>query len=195
VGAIAVSAPKSSEFWKPFAYPFQFEGLLPVLWREDDVTIYRIPQRSASLAHVVPEAAIVRETPARPDNIVQIERYVEALDDPSMPSADFRWEGRNRIRIHASASAEQALTVQVSYHPGWHAKIAGQPRKVNRDGLGLMWLRPGCAGPCEVELNYDGGWELRICRYISVAPISGLFVIPLVARPRGGASITNVRNA
>jgi len=183
-GAIAVSGPKSPEFWKPFAHPLQFEGVLPALWREEDVTIYGIPQKSTSLAHVIPEAAILREAPAGPSDVKGIERYVAALDDPSMPSADFRWEGHNRIRIRTTASAAQAISVQVSYHPGWHAKIAGQPREMNRDGLGLMWLRPGCDGPCEVDLDYDGGWELRICRYISFAAIGGLLLLPLAARRR-----------
>jgi len=183
-GAIVVSGPKSLEFWKPFWHPLQFEGVLPALWREDDVTIYGIPRRSTSLAHIVPDAAIIHQTPARPGDIEGIERYVASLDDPSMPSADFRWQGSNRIRIQAMASSEQALTIQVSYHPGWHAKIAGQPRKVNRDGLGLMWLRPGCAGPCDVELDYDGGWELRMYRYISFTAIGGLLLIPLAASRR-----------
>ena len=195
VGAIAVSGPKSPEFWKPFWHPEQFEGVLPVLWRQDDVTIYRIPQRTTSLAHVISEAAIVHKVPVRPGDIEGIERYVAALDDPSMPFAELRWEGNNRIRIHATASVEQALSVQVSFHPGWHASSGGHASQVKRDGLGLMWLQPRCAGPCDVELNYDGGWELRICRYIGVAAIIGLFLIPLAAQRRRVDSIIDVRNA
>jgi len=40
-----------------------------------------------------------------------------------------------------------------------------------------MWLRPGCAGPCEIELDYDGGAELRICRWISYAAIAALILV------------------
>lgn len=194
-GAIVISGPNSPEFWKPFWHLLQFEGVLPVLWRQDDVTIYGIPQQSTSLAHVVPESAIIHKIPARPEDIESIERYVAELDDPSMPSTEFRWQGTNQIRIRTAATARQAISLQVSYHPGWHANAGGQALEVKRDGIGLIWLQPGCTGPCAVELNYDGGWELWICRYISLAAMGGLFLIPLVARPRRVVSITNVRNA
>jgi hypothetical protein len=47
-----------------------------------------------------------------------------------------------------------------------------------------MWLRPECDGPCEVQLDYDGGWELRVCRGISCLATAGLFVFPLATRRR-----------
>jgi len=142
VGAVVVSGPKSEEFWKPFAHPAEFERLLPVLWREDDVTIYRIPQRTASLAHVVPEAAIVTSTPRNARDIGAIESYDAALDNPALPVAGLQWEGRSRLRIATSAGPGQALSIQVSYHPGWHATVNGRASEVERDGLGLMSLRP-----------------------------------------------------
>jgi hypothetical protein len=40
-----------------------------------------------------------------------------------------------------------------------------------------MWLRPGCTGTCDIELNYDGGAELRICRGISYAAIGALLLV------------------
>ena len=89
------------------------------------------------------------------------------------------------MRIRASAAPGQVISVQVSYHPGWHARAGGQDRKLNRDGLGLMWLRPGCAGPCEIELDYDGGAELRICRGISYAAIGALILFLPLRRALG----------
>jgi hypothetical protein len=179
VGAVAVSGPKSQELWKPYAHPAKFEGLLPVLWRADDVAIYRVPQRTTSLAHVVPPAAIVTRSPAVPGDIADIEAYVNALEDPSLPAAEFRWEGSNHIRIRTSALGRQAISVQVSYHRGWHAHSGGRALPLKSDGLGLMWLQPECSGSCEVQLDYDGGWELRLCRYLSYAAILALFVVPL----------------
>jgi hypothetical protein len=187
VGAIAVSGPNSQEYWKPFTHPAKFEGLLPVLWREADVTIYRVPQRSASRAHVVNETAIVSHSPAGPRDTEEIEKYVAALDAPSLPVADFHWAGPNSIQIRTMASAGQAISVQVSYHPGWHAKSGNRTIEVRRDGLGLMWLRPECSGLCEIQLDYDGGWELRLCRYISFTAMAVLLMLilrPLAARYR-----------
>jgi len=53
--------------------------------------------------------------------------------------------------------------------------------EVKKDGLGLMWLRPAYTGPCDVLLNHDNSWEVRLCRWVSWAALSGA-VIVLVAR-------------
>jgi hypothetical protein len=175
-GAVAVSGPNSQELWKGFNHPRKFDGVLPALWSEDDVTIYRVPLRSDSFAHVVPESALVRRTPAGPRDTKEAEKYVAALDDGSLPLAEFRWEGKNRIHIRTAASAGQAISIQVNQHPGWHAKANGISRPVEADGLGLMWLRPACNGPCDVQLEYDGGTELWICRVLSAVALATLAV-------------------
>jgi hypothetical protein len=154
-----------------------------VLWKQDGLVMYRVPLREYTLAHVVPEGAIVPRTRGSRDGR-DVERYVAALGDPSLPGATFEWEGRNRIRIRTAPGPGRVVTVQESYHPGWHAAAGGRKREVQRDGLGLMWLRPGCDGPCEVVLDYDGGWELRACRWLSWAAIAGLLAFPLWAAAR-----------
>ena len=194
VAAIAVSGPNSHEYWKPFVHPAKFEGLLPVLWREDDVTIYRVPQGTASLAHVMNETAIVSRSPAGPRDTDAIEKYAAALDDPSWPAADFQWAGPNNIHIRAMATRGQAISVQVSYHPGWHAQAGNRTVELHRDGLGLMWLRPDCSGPCEIQLAYDGGWELRLCRIASFAAIA-LLLLMLVRSWRRSIAVDEKRVA
>jgi hypothetical protein len=180
VSAIAVSGPKSQEYWKPFAHPAKFEGMLPVLWRADDVTIYRIPQRTVSLGHVVPKNALVSRSPHQPSDTSGIDQYVAALDDPQLPMAELQWESKNRIRIRTSVGPEQVISFQVSYHPGWHASVAGGRKvAVNSDALGLMWLQPGVCSPCDVALSYDGGWELRFCRYVSFVAITAFLIFPV----------------
>jgi len=175
-GAIAVSGPKSQEFWKAFVHPTKFDGRLPVLWSVDDVTIYHVPMRTESLAHVVPESALVRRAPRSPTDTGEVETYVAALEDGSLPKAEFRWQGKNRIHIRTMASPGQAVSIQVTDHPGWHAKANGISRQIHADGLGLMWLRPDCHGPCEVQLEYDGGAELRICHLLSAGALAALVV-------------------
>jgi hypothetical protein len=181
--AVVVPGPGSREFWKPFAHPEKFDGVLPSLGSEDGVTIYRVPQRSLSLAHVVPESALVMQTPMQapiqtpmPSAGTQLgryklDRYIAALDDAAFPEAPLQWQGRNRMRIRAVAKPGQVISIQVSYHPGWHARIDGRPAAVHADGLGLMWLRPEPNGASSVEMDYDGGWELRLCRWLSLVGI------------------------
>ncbi|HUA58982.1 MAG TPA: hypothetical protein VML19_09525 [Verrucomicrobiae bacterium] len=174
VGVIAVTSKESEEFWKAFTHPQKFDGVLPVLWSQGGVTMYRVPLREFTLAHVVPESALVKRQPLQPDDTAEVERFAAALDDASLPGTSFDWEGRNRIRIRSTVVPGQVLTIQEGYHPGWHASVSGKSTPVHRDGLGLMWLRPDCHGNCEVTLDYDGGWELRVCRWLSWLALAGL---------------------
>jgi hypothetical protein len=43
VDTLVVSGPRSREFWKPYRDASIFEGRLPLLWREEDVSIYDVP--------------------------------------------------------------------------------------------------------------------------------------------------------
>jgi hypothetical protein len=170
VGAVGISNANSQEYWKGFGHPDKFDGVLPMLWSDSGVTIYRIPRRSDSLAHVIPENALAQKV-----DLVNLEKYDAALDDVSLPLAASEWDGRNRIRIHASAFPGHAISLSVSYHPGWHAFANGRRTAIFADGLGLMWMRPACNGACEIQLDYDGGLELNFCRFLSAAAILALF--------------------
>ena len=173
VQAVTVSGPKSTEFWKPYTDPKKFAGL-PVLWSENDTTIYRVPQRNSSLAHVMPAGALPQQATAQTLPVDQLKKYVAALDDPAMPTADLRWETFRRLRIRTTAQRDQVISVQTSYHPGWHARANGHDANVGRDGLGFIVIQPQCAGDCEIEMTYDGGWEYRICRLLSLFTLAGL---------------------
>jgi hypothetical protein len=184
VGAVAISGPRSREYWKPYAHPAKFEGTLPVLWSSEDVTFYRVPRRTESLAHVVPREAIVARAPKSAADTAGIQRYVDALDDPGLPPAEAEWHGSNRLTMRTTAGEGQTISIQVTWHPGWHARADARNVSVERDGLGLIWLDPGCRGPCEIELNYDGGWELRLSHYLSFGVMLALVAAPFLVLMR-----------
>jgi hypothetical protein len=189
VHAINVSGPHGREFYKAVANSKKFEGLLPVLWREGEDTIYGVPQRTDSLAHVIPASAVVRRAPLNGVDVEPIRPFVAALEDASLPPAGIRWDSFSSGRIHTALRPGQVVSVQITYHPGWHAQVNGAPQPLVRDGLGLTIVKPDCSGPCTIDLTFDGGAEYKAARVASwVAVLAALLWlakgIPGWKRPR-----------
>jgi hypothetical protein len=167
IHAVMTGGPRSREFFKDFRNPAKFEGRFKEVWRDGDDAIYQIPWRSASLAHVVrPQDLVPREIVGALD-VEPLRPYVAALDDPSLPVATFAWRNRHRATITANLDSGQVISVQISYHPGWHATVGGQKRRLIRDHLSQIEIEPECQGPCTVELTYDGGLEMLLARIAS----------------------------
>jgi hypothetical protein len=164
VQAAVIPGPNSPEFWKALRRSDLFAGC-EVLWRQDDTNICRVPGASEFLVHALPRDGLVLSEPEDWHDTNNVHRFVEALD--GAVHADWQWRGTDRAIIRGNIPAGSAVAIQVTYHPGWHATANGKGIPVRRDGLGLMWLDSPCAGPCEIELEYSGGWELRLCRWIS----------------------------
>jgi hypothetical protein len=182
--AITVPGPASREYYHPILNPKKFDGVLPLLWREGDDSIYGIPNRSPSLAHVVSAQAIVTRPPINGLDIEQLTRYVAALEDPAYPLAALSWHNFHSARIETAAQPGQVLSIQITYAPGWQAIVNGAGRPIQKDGLGLMVLDPTCHGPCTIEMFYDGGTELKVARMASITVMLGVLAwyIGLFAR-------------
>jgi len=174
--AVYVPGDKSRENYHGVAHPHKFDGLLPVLWHEEDDTIFGVPQRTRSMAHVIPAGAIVARAPVDGLDVGPIRPYVAALDDSALPIADMQWDGTSRAVLHAPMKRGQVLSVQVNYAPGWRATMEGREVPVRKDGIGLLVLDPGCEGPCEVHLDFDATPEAWFCRVLC-----GLVTVALTA--------------
>jgi hypothetical protein len=166
--AVIVSGPASEEQFKPYAYPRKFEGVLPVLWRENDVTIYAVPRRSPTFAHVVRQADLASRFPPDASRLAELQPFLAALEDPALPAATFQWLGTRHARIAADLRPGYLIAVQVAYHSGWRARVNGQARRVWGDPLGLTIVDPRCEGPCVVDLAYDGGVEMTFFRALAL---------------------------
>jgi hypothetical protein len=188
VHAVHVPGPESREHDKPFANPRKFEGLLPVVWQEAGDTIYAVPQRSDSLVYAAPRSALVDQEPRHGLDVEQIERYVNAIEDPALPLPEVTWRSSHSALIRATLAPEQALSVQINYASGWKATVDGRTQPVGRDGLGLLVIQPDCRGPCEIELVYDGGLERQATRAASIATMIGVLAWLAIAwRKHAGA--------
>jgi hypothetical protein len=162
VRAIGVSGPDSTNAYKPFWNPKKFEGLLPVLWREGDNVVYRIPSKGADPVRVIPHSAVATRTPVNGMDVKPLERLVQALEDESLPAASFRWLNRHEAMVDAETAPGQVIFLEISYDAGWRAEQDGVPRPVLRDALGMMYVEPLHAGRAQLHLIYDGGTEGKV---------------------------------
>ncbi|MDR3701925.1 MAG: hypothetical protein P4L56_19910 [Candidatus Sulfopaludibacter sp.] len=180
--AISVAGPDSNDYYKPFVHPRKFEGVLPAIWRDGDNTIYEVPGRSTSLAHVIPASAVVARTPIHGLDTAPAQAYVAALDDARYPLAGFGWASMSEARIRADVAPGQVVAVQVTYVPGWEAWANGRRQRMRGDGLGLIVIDPDFSGPGEIALRYTGGVERLMTRGMSLA--ASLFAFGFAVRRR-----------
>jgi uncharacterized membrane protein YfhO len=124
----------------------------------------------------MPMEAVVSHMPIHGLDLAETEQYVKALDDPAFPEAPLLWPNRHTATIDTQVQPGQAISVQVTYDPGWRAEANGSPVRVERDGLGLIKLEPSCNGRCEVTLVYDGGMEWRLTATASLIVMAGVVV-------------------
>lgn len=180
VQAVGVSGPASGEFYKPFHNPWKFEGVPEPLWRDGDDVFYQVGPPHASLARVVHRSDLVAREPINGVDVDPLRPYVAALENPAMPRAEFRWTSGHSAIISTNLQPDQVVPVQIAWHRGWHASINGSRQPVKRDALGLMTIEPHVAGPCVLDLVYDGGAEMRAARILSA--LTALLLVVLTGR-------------
>lgn len=157
--AIQLGGPNSADVYKADRFPDRFRGVLPMVWSRGDDWVYRVPERTPGLARVVRIRDLVRHAPINGIDVGELRPFVEALDDPSLPQAQFRWEGVNAAAISGSFAPDEAVAVSINYDPGWTATSNGRPAPLHADGLGLIAIEPNCSGACEIRMRWSAGGE------------------------------------
>jgi hypothetical protein len=182
----------SAEFYHPISHPEKLRGLTE-LWRDGGDAIYDIPRRSRSLAHVMRPEDLVRQ-PLSFQGFTALDPYLAALDNPLYPAAGFRWRAPSAATVNADLQPGQILSVQIAWDKGWNASVNGRPVATFSDELGQMVVEPKCAGPCTVELKYDGGTEGFYARAVNRLALAGgglWILLGILWRKRSGLTKTN----
>lgn len=163
--AVAVTGPGGKEFWKPYARPEAFRGMLPELWRDGDDVIYQVPNASPSLAHVIQPGELVSKTPVHGLDTGAVLKYVNAI---AASPAQFRWMNPHQAQIQADVKKSDVVSVQISYDPGWRVTVSGVPKRTRADALGLLVIEPDCEGSCTFDLLFTGADASRWTRWASL---------------------------
>ncbi len=164
-----VGGPHTRAPFRVFTAPGRFDKIAEKVWSDGDDFIYRIPRRSRSLAHIV-----------RRGDTADMEHFVAASEDASLPTASFSWQTAHSASIEADLPENAVIEVQITYSPGWHAKVNGADRRIEKDPMGLMSIQPACAGQCTVLLTYDGGLEARLTHALAIATLLALIGMCLI---------------
>jgi hypothetical protein len=184
-GAVVVPGLASKDYYHSIANPGKFDGLLPVAWQEAGDTIYRVPQQSTSLAHVLPRDALVSRRPIHGLDVAPLRPYVAALENPSAPIARLTWKDPDHGKIALSMRPSDVVSVQMTYDPGWQARVGGKKVALKADQLGFIEIDPACSGACSIDLVFQGGRERNITFAISLlATVALLAMIVLDGRFR-----------
>jgi hypothetical protein len=183
VHAIVVNGIESSDEYKDIRLPQRFEGVLPLLHRENGDSIYQVLPVGTSLAHAVKAGELVPVRPPGTFVYPEILKYAQATMDPARPPAGFAWLRSSRARIRANLRADDLVSVQVAWFPGWKALVNGRPSAVKADGLGFLVVEPQCAGDCEIELEWIGRGDLIPTAIVSLASLGLLAVMIYRRRP------------
>jgi hypothetical protein len=167
VQAVGVSGPGSTEVYKDFRHPEEFEGILQPLWREGGDALYRVGT-STSLAHIMTASDLVARSPINGIDVDPLRPYDAALENPNYPAAAFDWTTQHSARIKTDLPPNSVVSIQISWSRGWHARMNGRSLPIFKDGLGFMYLVPGTAGPATISIDYDGGIEMIAAHWISL---------------------------
>jgi hypothetical protein len=176
-GAIVVPGADSKDYFHAVANPGKFDGHLPLVWREAGESIYRVPLRSTSLAHVIPRSAVVERRPINGLDVSPLQPYVAALDNPTAPEARLRWEYPDHGKILAKMAPSDVVSVQITADPGWQARVGSRVVPLQADQLGFIVIDPNCAGECTIDLEFTERVERRVTLAISLLVWVGLMVM------------------
>jgi hypothetical protein len=182
-GAVTVPGAGSHDHYHAMLHPAKFDGLLPLLWRDGGDSIYQVPVRSPSLAHVIPSSAIVTRRPINGLDVDQVRRYVAALEEPTRSTAALTWKNPDRGQVRASIAPGDVISLQITYDPGWRATVGGRAVPIRTDRLGLIVIEPQCSGECLVDLEFTGGPERLACFLASSAAMA--FLLAALCLPPG----------
>ena len=173
IHAIVLGGPGTRDAYQVIRRPESLIAGLPVLRRDRDDYILAVPSRSDTLAHVIRHSDLPARMPATGIDIAPVQQYVDAIENPAYPLVDEQWPNQHMATVRATLTPDEIVSFQMTYWPGWRATANGRPATVKRDTFGLLYIEPACAGPCQIEMTWDGGLEAVVLRWLRLVAVFG----------------------
>ncbi len=178
---LVVHGPNSEEYYRDVKQPERLESLFPVVHRDGDNRVFKVPFRGLAFLRRFNEAPPSWE-PAG------LETYLpHALEGGGVMIHD--WDGPRRLRIRGGRIPnDNGISVMVSHDAGWSATQESKPIPIERDATGYLFLRPQPGVDADIQLRYGPTNEKIAAAAVSAAA----WVLSVLAcmRKRRGAKGT-----
>jgi hypothetical protein len=165
-------------------YHDQAPEILP-LWRKEFPVLrddgegniyYRIDRRVQGIVRIVDSGRMqgLVPIPAQEERVPLL-NYVNAIEaDPATGGSKDRIHmtrpNTDEMHVQASIAPGEAILVQESFDPGWHAYANGQPIPIEKDPVGFMLLRAE-PGAQRVVLRFEPTAEIRVGLILSTLSV------------------------
>jgi len=166
--------------------------LLP-LWRKEFPVLrddgegnvfYRVDRRVPGIVRIVDAGGLKGLTPVpAQDERIPLRNYVNAIEaEPRAPGSSDRLKmarpSPDEIRLQATLEHGEAVLVQESFDPAWHAYSNGKPVPIEKDPIGFMLLHTG-PGAQGIVIIFEPTLEIRaglLLSFLSVLIAAGMIV-------------------
>jgi len=180
VDILVVPGKDSEEPYHDYSYPKIFDDFLPLL-RDDGKgnRYYRVPRGATGIVRVVDRARLESVPAIQIAGLMtEVQPYAHAVESgPKGDRARCRWSGSDVLNVSADIGPGEALLVQETYDPGWHAYEDGRAQPIRADAVGhmLIALSPGSHS---IKMVFEAPPEVIVGR---TAGILCLMLIALLA--------------
>ena len=178
VDVIYVADKQSQEMYKDARYPHKFDGVLPVLFDDKQGNVlYKVPRRWPDRIRVVETAKMnAVKLPRFNGDTRHLAAYADAIENGPDSPATLRHAGTDAMRAHARVGPGQAVVVQETYDPAWHAWSGGKPLGVRKDAMDMMVI-DAPPGEQEIFLAFLTPLENKVGRVLSLLTLATILVL------------------
>jgi hypothetical protein len=184
--AVIVPDRTSPEPYQDYKHPYKFRDLAPVL-RDDQhgTVIYRIPRIYTGIGRVVNSSQLAAVGPIRGgDDSDTLTRYVAVVEDPQQSPTQVTWKSFDDAELQARVPPGDAILLQETYDPAWHAYENGRPIPIRREPVMDFMLFPVPEGDRTIQLRFETPLENWIGRVISVLGSAIILALFWIGRRR-----------
>jgi uncharacterized membrane protein YfhO len=110
------------------------------------------------------------------DDTEYLQAYVDAIEKGPDSLPVLTRQGTDAMRVQAKIEPGQAIVVQESYDPAWHAWQNGKPLPLRKDAMGMMVI-DAPPGDADIQVAFVTPLENQVGRILTAITVLLLLVM------------------